>query len=110
MKHAMRHTAPTHEANAGKLIRERLDLLRIDRRPRRYRPDRWGNQIQEAPLILVRQPYYLALRTGTGTGMDLLTARFSAELKRFKQEARYQQLLDCYSRADAANTPTPAPP
>lgn len=96
-----RETAPTHEANFGKLIRDRIDLLITDRRAGRYltRQMGIGDQVAEAPLVVVRQPYYLAVRKGSG--MDLLTARFSAELKRFKQEPGYQQLLERYSGADA---------
>ena len=87
-----RETAPTHEANFGKLQLGRIDLLITDRRVGRHllKQMQLGDQISENPTVVSRQSQYLALRRKAG--MDLLVQRFSAELKRFKREPAYAEL------------------
>lgn len=92
--------APTHEANFGKLLRGRIDLLITDRRVGRHLLKELGlsGQISQAPTVVSRQPQFLAVRRGVG--MDLLVQRFAAELKRFKQEPAYAALSARYAGAE----------
>jgi len=94
-----RETAPTHEANFGKLQLGRIDLLITDRRVGRHllKQMQLGDQISENPTVVSRQSQYLALRRKAG--MDLLVQRFSAELKRFKREPAYAELSARYGAA-----------
>ncbi|MDB6442215.1 MULTISPECIES: ABC transporter substrate-binding protein [Pseudomonas] len=102
-----RETAPTHEANFGKLQLGRIDLLITDRRVGRHllKQMQLGDQISENPTVVSRQSQYLAVRRKAG--MDLLVQRFSAELKRFKREPGYAELS---ARYDTALAPQAAPP
>ncbi|KAF1031872.1 MAG: hypothetical protein GAK37_00675 [Pseudomonas sp.] len=94
--------APTHEANFGKLLRGRIDLLITDRRVGQHLLKELGlsGQISQAPTVVSRQPQFLAVRRGVG--MDLLVQRFAAELKRFKQEPAYAALSARYAGAEGA--------
>jgi len=94
-----RETAPTHEANFGKLQLGRIDLLITDRRVGRHllKQMQLGDQISENPTVVSRQSQYLAVRRKAG--MDLLVQRFSAELKRFKREPAYAELSARYDTA-----------
>ncbi|OLF50972.1 substrate-binding periplasmic protein [Pseudomonas chlororaphis] len=101
--------APTHEANFGKLLRGRIDLLITDRRVGQYLLDQLQirQQISENPVVISRQSQFLAVRRNAG--MDLLVQRFGAELKRFKQEPAYAELSARYGAAPAvAGSDTPA--
>jgi polar amino acid transport system substrate-binding protein len=100
-----REEAPTHEANFGKLLRGRIDLVITDRRVGQYLLDelKVREQISQLPTVISREPQYLALRKNVG--MDLLVQRFGAELKRFKREPAYAELSARYA-GDA--TPTAA--
>jgi len=91
-----REPAPSHEANFGKLAKGRVDLVITDRRVGEYTLRRLQLQdtLSQVPGTLERTPQYLALRRNAG--MDLLTQRFSAELKRFKQEPAYARLMAKY--------------
>lgn len=93
----VREDAPTQEANFGKLQRGRIDLLITDRRVGQYMLDQLQlrGQIEQHALVISRQSQYLALRRNAG--MDLLLQRFNAELKRFKSEPAYGQLLARYT-------------
>lgn len=95
-----REPAPTHEANFGKLQRGRIDLLITDRRVGRYMIKSLGleQQISELPLVVSRQSQYLAVRRNVG--MDLLSQRFAAELRRFKREPAYAALNARYMGSD----------
>lgn len=95
-----REPAPTHEANFGKLLLGRIDLLITDRRVGRYliKTLNLKGQVNELPLVVSRQAQYLAVRRNVG--MDLLAQRFAAELKRFKQEPAYAELSARYANAD----------
>lgn len=101
-----REPAPTQEANFGKLLRGRIDLLITDRWVGRYMLAQLGLQerISEVPLVIHRQKQYLAVRRNVG--MDLLTQRFSAELRRFKQEPAYAELQARYGHVITPNTET----
>jgi len=92
-----REPAPSHEANFGKLIRGRIDLLVTDRRLGQQMLEHLGlrDQVSQLPTVLNTREQYLALRRNAG--MDLLAQRFGAELKRFKREPAYAQLVARYT-------------
>lgn len=98
-----REPAPTHEANFGKLVRGRIDLLITDRRVGQHLLDTLSirDQITENPTVISHQSQYLALRRNAG--MDLLVQRFGAELKRFKREPAYAELSARYGANPAAD-------
>ncbi|MFW0757046.1 substrate-binding periplasmic protein [Pseudomonas sp. H11T01] len=89
--------APSHEANFGKLVRGRIDLLITDRRVGQYLLDELHlrDQISENPTVISSNNQFLALRRNAG--MDLLVQRFGAELKRFKREPAYAALSARYA-------------
>ncbi|WP_434709205.1 transporter substrate-binding domain-containing protein [Pseudomonas sp. R1-1] len=97
-----REPAPTHEANFGKLVRGRIDLLITDRRVGQHLLDELNirSLITENPTIISRQSQFLAVRRNAG--MDLLVQRFGAELKRFKREPAYAELSARYGAAPVA--------
>jgi polar amino acid transport system substrate-binding protein len=94
-----REPAPTHEANFGKLVRGRIDLLITDRRVGQHLLDELDirSLITENPTVISRQSQFLAVRRNAG--MDLLVQRFGAELKRFKREPAYAELSARYGAA-----------
>ncbi|NBF05416.1 transporter substrate-binding domain-containing protein [Pseudomonas sp. Fl5BN2] len=98
-----REPAPTHEANFGKLLLGRIDLLITDKRVGQHLLDALGlrGQISQNPTVISHQSQYLAVRRNAG--MDLLVQRFGAELKRFKREPAYAALSAKYGAE-------PAPP
>ena len=100
----IREPAPSHEANFGKLIRGRIDLLVTDRRQGQQMLDQLGlrDQVSQLPTVLSSREQYLALRRNAG--MDLLVQRFGAELKRFKREPAYAQLVARYTGESMAAT------
>ena len=100
-----REPAPTHEANFGKLVRGRIDLLITDRRVGQHLLDELNirDQITENPTVISRQSQFLAVRRNAG--MDLLVQRFGAELKRFKREPAYAELSARYGAAPAMAVP-----
>lgn len=99
-----REAAPSHEANFGKLMLGRIDLVITDRRVGQHVIEAMGLQgkVSQAPLVVSRQPQFLAVRRGAG--MDLLVQRFAAELKRFKQEPAYAALSAKYGGIQAITT------
>ncbi|WP_439820225.1 substrate-binding periplasmic protein [Pseudomonas sp. HLG18] len=101
-----REPAPTHEANFGKLVRGRIDLLITDRRVGQHLLDELNirNQITENPTVISRQSQFLAVRRNAG--MDLLVQRFGAELKRFKREPAYAELSARYGAAPVSAKPS----
>ncbi len=94
-----REPAPTHEANFGKLVRGRIDLLITDRRVGQHLLDELNirDLTTENPTVISRQSQFLAVRRNAG--MDLLVQRFGAELKRFKREPAYAELSARYGAA-----------
>ena len=96
-----REPAPSHEANFGKLMLGRIDLVITDRRVGQHVIKALGleGRISQAPVMVSRQQQFLAVRRGAG--MDLLVQRFAAELKRFKQEPAYAVLSAKYGGIQA---------
>lgn len=103
-----REPAPTHEANFGKLVRGRIDLLITDRRVGQHLLDELDirDKISENPIVISQQSQFLAVRRNAG--MDLLVQRFGAELKRFKREPAYAELSARYGADPAVSTKTAA--
>lgn len=97
--HFRQETAPSHEANFGKLVRGRIDLLITDRQvgARVIRAKGLQDEVSQLPMVIFRRAQFLAVRRNAG--MDLLMQRFAAELRRFKLEPQYQQLLQRYALA-----------
>jgi polar amino acid transport system substrate-binding protein len=93
----VREAAPSHEANFGKLLLGRVDLVITDRRVGQHLLDQLKvrDQISQSPTVISHEPQYLALRKNAG--MDLLVQRFGAELKRFKREHAYAELNEKYA-------------
>ena len=96
-----REPAPSHEANFGKLMLGRIDLVITDRRVGQHVINTLGleGKVSQAPVVVSRQQQFLAVRRGAG--MDLLVQRFAAELKRFKQEPAYSVLSAKYGGIQA---------
>ncbi|WP_248746664.1 transporter substrate-binding domain-containing protein [Pseudomonas sp. MWU12-2037] len=92
-----REDGPTPEANFGKLVRGRIDLLITDRRvgQRLLKQLQWQDQVDQYPRVIARESQYLAIRRNAG--MDLLVQRFGAELRRFKHEPAYAALVARYT-------------
>ncbi|WP_342654261.1 transporter substrate-binding domain-containing protein [Pseudomonas sp. F3-2] len=107
-----REPAPSHEANFGKLIRGRIDLMVTDRLVGQKIIDqlKLRDQVSQLPGVVSHREQFLALRRNAG--MDLLVQRFSAELKRFKREPAYAQLVARYTGETlvAPATQSAAPP
>lgn len=92
-----REPAPSHEANFGKLLRGRIDMLITDRRVGQLVVNelQLNDQISQQPKVVSSNSQFLAVRRSAG--MDLLVQRFGAELKRFKQEPAYAELSAKYA-------------
>jgi polar amino acid transport system substrate-binding protein len=92
-----REAAPTHEANLGKLVLGRIDLLITDRRVGRYLMRQLGleQQVEELPLLISRQTQYLGLTRKPGR--ESLAQAFAEELQRFKQEPVYAAINNRYT-------------
>ena len=100
--------APSHEANFGKLMLGRIDMLVTDRRVGQHVIKAMGleGKVNQASVVISRQQQFLAVRRGAG--MDLLVQRFAAELKRFKQEPAYATLSAKYGGIHAQTAPITA--
>ncbi|WP_248795157.1 substrate-binding periplasmic protein [Pseudomonas sp. MWU13-2105] len=100
-----REDGPSHEANFGKLVRGRIDLLITDRRvgQRLLKQLQLQDQVDQYPKVIARENQYLAVRRNAG--MDLLVQRFGTELRRFKHEPAYAELVARYT--DKAKNPKP---
>ncbi len=92
-----REAAPTHEANFGKLMLGRIDLLITDRSVGRYLMRQLGleQQVEELPLLISRQTQYLGLTRKPGR--ESLAQAFAEELQRFKQEPAYAAINNRYT-------------
>ncbi|HDS1737163.1 MULTISPECIES: transporter substrate-binding domain-containing protein [Pseudomonas] len=88
-----REPGPTHEANFGKLMLDRIDLLVTDRRVSRHLQQRLGlvGQVEEQPLVVSRDQQFLGLVRKPGR--DKLARAFADELRHFKQEPAYAALI-----------------
>lgn len=91
-----RESAPTHEANFGKLVLGRIDLLITDRLVGRYVRKQLGleQQVLELPLVIGRHPQYLGL--ALKPGHRKLAQAFADELRNFKREPAYAALIARY--------------
>ncbi|MCO6056372.1 transporter substrate-binding domain-containing protein [Pseudomonas sp. MOB-449] len=92
----IREPAPTHEANLGKLVRDRVDLVVNDRRAGLFLLRQMGldGQVARHSRVVSRDRLYLAFRRQPE--LEGLAERFSAELRRLKQEPQYAQLQAHY--------------
>ncbi|MNG08578.1 hypothetical protein D3C84_919470 [compost metagenome] len=101
-----REEAPSHEANLGKLVRHRVDLVVNDRRAGMFLAAQLGlgQQLGYNPQALGSDRMYLALRRDPK--LQALAEAFAKELRRFKLEAGYAQLQTRY--AEPANPPLAA--
>ncbi|MBA6114230.1 transporter substrate-binding domain-containing protein [Pseudomonas putida] len=99
-----REAAPSQEANFGKLMLGRIDLLITDRLVGRYLRKQLGleQQIEELPLVVSRQSQYLGLTRKPGR--EELAQAFTQELRRFKQEAAFTTIIQRYVN-DASHLP-----
>ncbi|WP_425272582.1 substrate-binding periplasmic protein [Pseudomonas sichuanensis] len=95
-----RESAPSHEANFGKLALGRIDLLITDRKVGRYLSRRLGlaQQVEALPLVIARQTQYLGL--ARKPGREQLAQAFSDELRRFKLEPGYAAINARYIGED----------
>ncbi|AXM96919.1 substrate-binding periplasmic protein [Pseudomonas plecoglossicida] len=91
-----RESAQSHEANFGKLVLGRIDLLVTDRMVGRYLRRQLGleKQVEELPLVISRQSQYLGL--ARKPGREKLAQAFADELRRFKQEPAYVAIIARY--------------
>ncbi|BBH43951.1 substrate-binding periplasmic protein [Pseudomonas sp. KU43P] len=91
-----RESAPSHEANFGKLALGRIDLLITDRMVGRFLRRQLGleQQVEELPLVISRQPQYLGL--ARKPGREALAQAFTDELRRFKQEPAFVAIIERY--------------
>lgn len=92
----IRESAPTHEANLGKLVRDRVDLVVNDRRAGQFLVRQMGleAQIGQHPKVIGRDRLYLAFRRQSH--LEDLAERFGETLRRFKQEPEYARLVARY--------------
>ncbi|MNO90793.1 putative amino-acid-binding protein YxeM precursor [compost metagenome] len=99
-----REAAASHEANFGKLMLGRIDLLVTDRRVGRYLRQRLGleERVEELPFVISRQPQYLGL--ARKPGRESLAQAFTEELRRFKREPAYAAINSRYL-GDTGNLP-----
>lgn len=94
---AQKEPAPTLEANFGKLLLGRVDLVIGDRRQGQFALRQMGlkDRIREIPGTLHSDVLYLALRR-TGE-LPELAQRFAITLQAFKREPAYRELLKRYN-------------
>jgi polar amino acid transport system substrate-binding protein len=92
-----REAAPSHEANFGKLVRKRVDLVINDRRGGHFVLAQTGldKHINQHPRVISRDQMYLGLRRDAG--LEELARRFANELRRFKREPAYAALQARYN-------------
>lgn len=92
----IREPAPTHEANLGKLARDRVDLVVNDRRAGQFLIHQMGLEAQIAnhSKVIGRDRLYLAFRRQSR--LENLAGPFGEALRRFKQEPEYARLLARY--------------
>jgi polar amino acid transport system substrate-binding protein len=97
-----REEAPTHEANLGKLVRQRVDLVVNDRRAGLYLASRMGlgPQLGYNRKAVGEDRLYLALRRTPE--LAALAERFAGELRRFKREKAYARLQARYAEPSDA--------
>ncbi|UTW06241.1 substrate-binding periplasmic protein [Pseudomonas benzenivorans] len=101
-----REPGPDHAANFGKLQRNRVDLVINDHRAGHYLLTRMGlnKTITHHPKVVSRDRLYLGLRRDAG--LEELAERFAEELRRFKAEPAYADLLARYAPPHDAQAAT----
>ncbi|MDH4871013.1 transporter substrate-binding domain-containing protein [Pseudomonas sp. BN515] len=99
----IREPAPTHEANLGKLVRDRVDLVVNDRRAGLFLIHQMGlgDEVGQHERVISRDRLYLAFRREPR--LDGLAGRFSEALRLFKREPAYAELVDRYREPGAGN-------
>ncbi|WP_068824853.1 substrate-binding periplasmic protein [Pseudomonas sp. BMS12] len=97
-----REEAPTHEANLGKLVRQRVDLVVNDRRAGMYLASHLGlgPQLGYNRKAVGEDRLYLALRRTPE--LATLAKHFASELRRFKRETAYARLQARYAEPNDA--------
>lgn len=97
-----REEAPSHEANLGKLVRNRVDLVVNDRRAGLFLAAQLGlgQRLGYNTQALGHDRLYLALRRDPK--LQPLAVAFAKELRRFKLEAAYASLQARYAEPAAA--------
>ncbi|WP_044871095.1 transporter substrate-binding domain-containing protein [Pseudomonas sp. LFM046] len=92
----IRESAPTHEANLGKLVRDRVDLVVNDRRAGLFLIHQLGlqDQVGQHSRVVGHDRLYLAFRRHPD--LEGMAQRFDEELRRFKQEPAFVQLQARY--------------
>ncbi|ATH83991.1 amino acid ABC transporter substrate-binding protein [Ectopseudomonas mendocina] len=95
-----REEAPTHEANLGKLVRHRVDLVVNDRRAGLFLSAQLGllDQVDYNRKAIGHDRMYLALRRDPA--LQQLATDFARELRRFKREPAYARLQARYARPE----------
>ncbi|WP_263261333.1 transporter substrate-binding domain-containing protein [Pseudomonas sp. RIT-PI-S] len=93
---ALKEPAPTLEANFGKLMLGRVDLVITDRRVGRFtlQQMKLTEQVSELPGTLNTDVLYLALRRRGD--LPALAEQFTTALREFKREPEYRALLKRY--------------
>lgn len=101
-----REPAPNHEANFGKLVRKRVDLVINDRRGGHFilAQTDLGKHVRQHPQVISRDQLYLGLRRDAG--LEELARRFANELRRFKREPAYTALQARYNNPAHARLAT----
>ncbi|SEQ05622.1 polar amino acid transport system substrate-binding protein [Pseudomonas cuatrocienegasensis] len=97
-----REPAASHEANFGKLLRQRVDLVINDRRSGRYLLEQLGMSqvIAHHPSVIARTPMYLGL--SRSPRHQQLARRFASALRQFKREPAYTALRARYAHPDTS--------
>lgn len=98
-----RETGPSHQANLGKLVRRRIDLVVNDLRAGLFLAAKMGlsEQIDYHRTPISEDSLYLALRQTPE--LSKLAEHFTDELRRFKQEQAYSALLARYAERPAVD-------
>lgn len=98
-----REEAASHEANLGKLVRHRVDLVVDDRRAGLFLAKALGldGEIAYNATSVGHDSLHLALRKTPK--MRILARDFAAELRRFKREPAYQALQRRYAEPAIAS-------
>lgn len=97
-----REPAASHNANLGKLLRDRVDLVINDKRGGIFLTQQMGIQgdVSHHPQVISRDQLYLGL--SRRDDMAEFAQRFSHELRHFKREPAYAALSARYNPAAKA--------
>ncbi len=105
----VREPAPSHTANFGKLMHERVHLVVNDRYAGRFVLDSMGlsDAVTHHPRVISRDSLYLGLRRDAG--LERLAEDFARELRLLKLEPTYSLLLSHYGMRPALQLAARAP-